>query len=98
MMAIDPKSPLTIGKQGQLAGNYLELKRPDDAITLLSQSLEVNKSAAEIYNARGTAYVQKGDLPHALEDFEQVLRLASQYPGVREKIREVRERLGNPKK
>ena len=98
MIAIDRKSPTTLQAQYQLAKYYLNLDRPDDAIAGLTAMLEIDKSTPEVYDARGTAYVEKGDLQHALEDFEQVLRLAPQYPGVQERIRDVRERLGNPKK
>ncbi len=98
MIDIDGKSPATLQGQLQLAKCYLDLKRPDDAIAGLTAILEIAKSLPEVYNARGTAYLQKGDLQHALEDFEQVLHLAPQYPGVQERILDVRERLGNPKK
>jgi tetratricopeptide (TPR) repeat protein len=98
MIAIDRKSPTTLQAQYQLAKYYLDLARPDDAIAGLTAMLEIDKSTPEVYDARGTAYVKKGDLQHALEDFEQILRLAPQYPGVQERIRYVRERLGNPKK
>ena len=42
MIAIDARSPNTMGKQFQLAAKYLELKRPDDAIDLLEPILKVN--------------------------------------------------------
>ena len=98
MTAIDAKSPITLQKQFIVAANYLELNRPDEAIAWLSRILEVNQTLADVYNVRGAAYVKKGDLRHALEDFEQLLRLAPQFPGAQEKVIAIRARLNNPQK
>ena len=46
----------------------------------------------------GYAYQQKGDLQHALQDFEQVVRLAPQFPGAQETLKTIREKLAGPQK
>ena len=98
MTALDARSPTTIQKQFILAASYLDLDRPDEAIAWLSQILEVNKSLADVYNVRGTAYAKKGDWNHAKEDFQRLVLLAPQYPGAQEKLSDVRSRLTNPQK
>ena len=102
MIEIDAKSPsqTTYQAEGMLAEYYLGKKRFDKALMWLNQMLEINKSAPDIYTARGFAYVQ-GDLAQALknldqnrdalkralEDFEQALRINPQFPGAGESSR-----------
>lgn len=96
MTDINAKSPETIQSQFMLAAKYLELNRPDEAIGLLSQILQIHDAAPQIYNARGLAYLLKNDLPRAKQDFEQVVRLFPQFPGAREKLNTIRAKLGHP--
>jgi tetratricopeptide (TPR) repeat protein len=98
MAAIDAKAPETLQEQFILAVNCLDLNRPDEAISWLSQILEVNKSLADVYNVRGKAYVKKGTLNCARQDFEQVLRIRPDYPGAQERLKAIRAQLANPKK
>ena len=98
MIDIDPKSPETLHAQFMLATKYIELNRLDDAIFWLEQVLKVNKSAAEAYDARGRAYLLKGDLNRAQQDFEQILRIHPDYPGAKERLNAIRAQLANPKK
>jgi len=96
MVAIDAKSPETLQAQFMMATKYLELNRSDDAIGWLNQILEINDMAVDVYNARGIAYMQKGDLNHARQDFLQVLRISPKYPGAQERLNAVQSRLVNP--
>ncbi|MGO9115554.1 MAG: tetratricopeptide repeat protein [Thermoguttaceae bacterium] len=98
MIAIDAKSPETRQIQITFAANCLDLHRPDDAIALLSQSLSSNDAFPELYDARGHAYMQKGDLNRAKEDFEQVVRLLPQFSGARENLKVIEAKLANPHK
>ena len=98
MTEIDPKSPETRQAELVLAGNLIDLKQFDEAIAWLSRMLEVNSAAPEIYNARGIAYLQKGDLIHAKDDFEQVVRMFPQFPGAQERLGMIRAKLGSPPK
>ena len=90
MIAIDARSPETIQAQLILAAKCLDLHRPDEAIALLNRFLKINDAVPEMYNARGFAYLQKGDWNRAREDFEQVVRLSPQFPGVQEKLESIR--------
>jgi tetratricopeptide (TPR) repeat protein len=98
LMAIDAKSQEALQTLFMVAGKCLELKRPDAAIDLLSPFLKINDAVPQFYNLRGHAYLQKGDLNHALEDFEQIVRLAPQFPEAQEKLREIKRQLANPRK
>ena len=77
-------------------GQVHRLRRPDEAIELISRFLKINDAVPEMYNARGFAYLQKGDWNRAREDFEQVVRLAPRFPGVQEKLEYIRAQLANP--
>ena len=72
--------------------------RPDDAIALLSQFLKVNDSVPEMYNARGRAYFQEGDLNHAREDFEHLVGIAPQFPGAQVCLDAIQAALASPRK
>jgi len=96
MTAIDAKSPETIQSQYMMAAKYLDLNRPDDAIGSLNQILKIHDAAPQIYNARGLAYLQKGDLSRAQLDFEQVVRLFPQFPGAQQNLNAIRARLAHP--
>ena len=112
MVAIAANAPETLQTQFMMATKLIEMGRTemgakhveeavkhlDKGIGWLSQILEVDKSAAEVYNARGVAYLLKGDLLPAKQDFEQVLRLRPQFPGAQEKLNEIQTQLDNPKK
>jgi tetratricopeptide (TPR) repeat protein len=98
MMAIDAKSQETIQALYLYVGKCCQLGRADEAIEFLNQSLKVNGAAPEIYRARGLAYMQKGELLRAQQDFEQVLRLRPDFPNAKEALKEIRSRLANPKK
>jgi tetratricopeptide (TPR) repeat protein len=98
MSFIEPNSPETLHAAIQLGAKYLELNRPDDAIHCFNQILENNKSAPDAYAARGRAYFLKGDLTRAKADFEQVLRIRPDFPGVREALKAIQEQLAKPKK
>ena len=97
--------------QHYLANEHLTNKRFDKARVLLSLMLNVNKSDPQLYYFRGFTYVN-GDLKQALEhvgqnrealqraleDFEQVERLKPDFPGIQDKIREIKSRLAEPPK
>ena len=98
MISIDARSPETLQTQLMFAGNCLDHNRFDEAIDLLSQSLQIIDSVPEICHARGLVYWKKGDLNHALEDLERVERLAPHFPGIQDKLREIRRQRGSPRK
>src|SRR5258708_7345356 len=56
---------------------------PDLAIgactTLIQSGRETTQSLASAFNNRGNAYAQKGQHDRAIEDFDQALRLDSNY-------------------
>ena len=97
MMAIDAKAPESRQAMLMFVSDCLDFKRPDDAIDLLSESLKVNDTSPELYNARGLAYLLKGDLRQAVQDFERVVRLAPQFPLAAERLMAIRSRLVNPR-
>jgi len=98
MIRIDAKAPETLPAQFMIATKYLELTPPDadKAIAWLSQILEINKSAPDVYNVRGLAYLLKNDLNRAKQDFEQVVRLSPQFPGAQENLNTIRAKLAHP--
>ncbi len=98
MIEIDAKSPETIPALLMFVGNCIDQNRPDDALALLNQFLSVNPAPPEIYNARGYAYRQKGDLNHARQDFEHVLSLVPQFPGAQQALKAIKEQMANPRK
>jgi len=75
---------------------YLFLDQPDKAIAMLNQMLLVNGNIVELYDARGAAYEAKSDYARAKADYEHVLQLNPQYPGIREKLKMVTEKLAKP--
>jgi len=95
MMAIDVKSPETIQAELLVAGVYLKLKRPEAAIDSLGDFLKHNPAVPDVYNARGIAYAQKGDLIHAKEDFEQVLRIRPNYADAQGRLDAIQTQLDN---
>ena len=98
MIAINAKSGETIRTVLASAGECIKLHQYDDAIHLLSEFLKVNKAVPDIYNARGYAYEQQGDLDRAEEDLAEVVRLAPQFPGAEERLRLIRRQLELRKK
>ena len=98
MMAIDVKSPVTIQAELLVAGVYLNLNRPEAAIDSLGDFLKHNPAVPDIYNARGIAHAQKGDLIHAKEDFEQVLRIRPNYADAQERLNAIKTQLDNRKR
>jgi tetratricopeptide (TPR) repeat protein len=105
MIAIDAKSLEAVQTQLivartclTMASKSLELHRPDDAIQVLSQFLKISDAVPEIYNARGRAYFQKGDLDHAREDFEHLVRISPQFPGAQANLSAIRAQLAGPRK
>ncbi len=98
MIEIDPRSPETRQAELVLAGTLIDLKQFDESIVWLSRILEVNNASPEVYNARGLAYAQKGDLNHAKQDFEQVVRLMPQFPRARENLAAIEAQLARPHK
>lgn len=98
MTTIDARSPETLQALFIVVTKCLELTRPDVAIDLLSRSLESNDADPRLYNLRAHAYLQKSDWNHAKDDFEQVLRLAPQFPEAQEKLNAVRAKLANPER
>jgi len=80
-----------------MAKKQFELKHFDEAIGLCSQILEVARLEIGAYHLRGTAYLQKGDLPRARQDFEQIVRLSPSFPGAKEKLDSIRAQLADPK-
>ncbi len=97
MINIDPKAPEPLLAERVMANRHLELNHVDEAIGWLGRILEVAK-LIEIYNARGTIYLQKGDWIRAQQDLAKVAHDFPQFPGVQEKLREIQRQLANPKK
>ena len=123
MIAIDAKAGETLQIQFQLAGKLIELGQSDmatkhldeaarhfdEAIGWLGQVLQFNPLAADVYNARGIAYLLKADvhrarqdfvqvkndLLHAQQDFKQVLTISPNIPGARERLDIARAQLAN---
>ena len=82
MVKIDARSMETIQAQALFAENCLNRHRPDQAIDLLNQSLEINSGVPQVYRLRAVVYIQKGDLVHAREDVQQLLKLVVPiFPG-----------------
>ena len=98
MMAIDVKAPQTIQAELLVAGVYLDLKRPEAAIDFLGDFLKHNPSVPDIYNARGIAYLQKGDLIHAKNDFEQILRIRPNHTDAQKRLDAIQTQLDDWKK
>jgi superkiller protein 3 len=98
MAAIDAKARETIQAEFMMAKKQFELKHFDEAIGWCSQILEVARLEVGAYHLRGTAYLQKGDLPRAKQDFEQILRIYPAFPGAQETLNAIRARMASPSK
>ncbi len=98
MFSIDPGSPETRQAAVYFTGACIDLHRPDDAIQLLNQVLKSDVPYPELYNARGLAYFQKGDLQLAKQDFEQVVRIFPQFPGAQANLKAIGEKLASSPK
>ena len=98
MVAIDANAPETIRTQLMFARHCLDRNRLDEGIDFLNQSLKNNDAVPDIYHARGLFYWKKGDWKRAEEDLAQTERLSPRFPGIREKLKEVRRQLVQPPK
>jgi tetratricopeptide (TPR) repeat protein len=98
IIQIDPNSIDSTRARFQIGTLYAEQKRFDEAIAWYTRVLAVISNDPQVYFSRGEAYQKKGDLNRAKDDFEQVVRLAPQFPGAGEKLSAIRSRLADPQK
>lgn len=97
MISIDPHAPETLQEERIMANRHLELNHADEAIGWLSRILESNP-LVEVYYARGSLYLQKGDWIHAQQDLAKVAHDFPQFPGVQDKLREIQRQLEKTQK
>jgi Flp pilus assembly protein TadD len=68
----------------------MQLKRFDEAIRHLEQSLRLNPNNADAHNELGALLANRGEIAEAIPHFEQALRLDPNHAGARENLRRAR--------
>ncbi len=75
------------------AGAYARSGQPERAIADYDLTLKLDPTLADIFNARGELWRQKGDLPHALADFGAAVRLNPQQDAARANYKSLAQEL-----
>ncbi len=76
--AADPRDAVT---QNWLGFILFRARRYDESIRSLRRALELNASNPDTYNNLGNAYLAKGDLAAAIEQYRQAVDLVKDQPG-----------------
>ena len=81
-IGIHPENPSPLV---QIGSYYLKLNQVSDAIFRLEEAIELKPGLVEAHFMLGEAYYQDNDLPSARAQWDYVLEMRPDWPGLREK-------------
>jgi putative PEP-CTERM system TPR-repeat lipoprotein len=78
-----------------IASAYARAGLPDKAIELSSEAASANPDDPELLAARGAAFIDKGEIPNALANFNRIVKLRPDWVEAHVKLAMVQEATGN---
>jgi tetratricopeptide (TPR) repeat protein len=63
------------------------MKKIKEAVEILRLNVEAYPESANVYDSLGEAYLNAGDKPHAIENYEKSLKLDPNNAGAVEKLK-----------
>ena len=76
-----------------LGYQYLNMGKIQTAIELFRLNVQAYPDSADVYDSLADAYLKNGDLTHAIDNYEESLRLNPENQKTRDLIKELRKKI-----